>query len=536
MKGMFVAKLKLGGMLLLALSVLAAGAGLAAQAQPKDAKHARTDRYGDPLPDGALTRLGTVRPQAKEEFFSVALSRDGRTVATGGVWKLRLWEAATGKMLREFTAHQAGVLSVDFSPDSKTLASAGHDGAIRVWEVSTSKKVREFTGYSADAVAFSPDGKMLASANIDQSVRLWEVATGKQICQFSGHRERVRPVTFSPDGKLLASASGEGTIRLWDVSTQGEIRRFTGFLRAAFSPDGEHVAVAAEDSVDLLQLFTWKRVRHFPGKFAFAFSPDGAMLATIEGKDYNTIALSEVSTGKVLRLFKGHTKTVWSVVFSPEGSVLVTGSYDGTVLVWSLSGLIAERQTMRQGHRARENFHSKEVALSLKDVQDYWTDLAGDNAPKAYRAIWALVSAPKQAVPFLGDHLQPKRLADPERERLAQLLRDLDSDRFRVREQATRELEKGGEFAASALRRALQRQPSLEVRRRAEQLLEKLEDAALSGDELRASRALQVLEHIGTPGARKVLETLARGVPEARLTQEAKASLERLAKRPAAKP
>jgi hypothetical protein len=116
---------------------------------------------------------------------------------------------------------------------------------------------------------------------------------------------------------------------------------------------------------------------------------------------------------------------------------------------------------------------------------------------------------------------------------LSRWIADLESERFSVREKATRALEELADLAAPALRKMLA-QLSPEGRRRAEQLLEKLTGPIPPGERLQALRAIEVLEHIGTE-ARQILKSLATGTPEARLTQEAKASLERLAKRSAAR-
>jgi hypothetical protein len=96
-----------------------------------------------------------------------------------------------------------------------------------------------------------------------------------------------------------------------------------------------------------------------------------------------------------------------------------------------------------------------------------------------------------------------------------------------VRDTATRELQKVGEMALPALRAALKGKPSLELRRRAQQLLDEIDTATLSGERLRGVRAVAVLEHIGNTEARKLLDTLAGGASEALLTWEAKASLAR---------
>jgi hypothetical protein len=121
--------------------------------------------------------------------------------------------------------------------------------------------------------------------------------------------------------------------------------------------------------------------------------------------------------------------------------------------------------------------------------------------------------------------------ADPGR--ITALIADLDSDRFGVREKATAGLEGFGELAEPLLRKALAGQPSLEARRRIGRLLEKLSGPVTVPEQRRALRALEVLEAIGSPEARQVLRGLLKGAPEARLTREARGSLERLARRPA---
>jgi hypothetical protein len=197
---------------------------------------------------------------------------------------------------------------------------------------------------------------------------------------------------------------------------------------------------------------------------------------------------------------------VTSVALLPDGRRLATGLGDGTVLVWDLAP----------------------QAAAAKELQALWADLAGDDARKAYRAVHGLVAAPAQAVAYLKNHLQPVSEVEPQR--VERLLADLDSDKFAVREAASKELAALGERVEPVLRRALKGSPPVEVRRRVEALLD-----ALTGlpprDTLRAVRAIGVLERVGTPEARQVLRTLAGGLASARQTREAKEALARLARR-----
>jgi hypothetical protein len=145
---------------------------------------------------------------------------------------------------------------------------------------------------------------------------------------------------------------------------------------------------------------------------------------------------------------------------------------------------------------------------------------------KAYKAICILSSDPARTVPMLRKELQPAAAIDPKA--IARLIADLDSDRFETRQEAFRQLDKLGEAAMAAMRKALAADPSAEVRKRLEELLEKQKKAGISSELLRAVRAVEVLERMGSAEAKEVLQTLAKGTGTDRRTQEAQAALERL--------
>jgi hypothetical protein len=165
--------------------------------------------------------------------------------------------------------------------------------------------------------------------------------------------------------------------------------------------------------------------------------------------------------------------------------------------------------------------------VAPQQAQALWEELASSDARKAYQAMCALIQAPCQAVPVLREKL--KAVPPVDRKHIDSLLKDLESKSFNVRQKAMQSLEKLHDLAEPALREILAGKPSLEMRQRVEQLLKKVE--VLSGESLRGVRAVETLEYIGTPEARQVLEALAAGAPEARLTREASESLQRLKKR-----
>ena len=248
--------------------------------------------------------------------------------------------------------------------------------------------------------------------------------------------------------------------------------------------------------------------------YCSAFSPDGA-LAAAGGR--TGVWIWEVATGRKVAHLKGDTENVLWLAFSPDSKRLVSGSTDHTALVWEVPSL---------PRRPPEK-------LAPAALPKLWTQLASTDATDAHRAFLTLSDAPGQSVPFLKERLRPVASA-ASAERLQRLLADLGSECFAVRQAATRELEKLGEQAGPALRKLLDEKPPLEVRRRAERLLEQLrrERFSPSPERLRQTRAIRVLERAATPEARRLLTELARGAPGAHLTGAARAALERLARRP----
>lgn len=260
------------------------------------------------------------------------------------------------------------------------------------------------------------------------------------------------------------------------------------------------------------------------------FSPDCRMIATANRESF---IIWDTATGK--ELFrrplpeKGDvsrfTSYVSSLTFLPHGDGLATGLIDGTILIWDVSPALRRTREMRK-------------ALAPAELDSLWSDLAREDASKAYRAAALLAADPAKTVSFLKERLRP--VATLDEKEIQSLLTDLDSDQFAVRERASKKLASFGEQAEPALRQALEGKPSLEARKRLEALHA---DAELAGrgivrsaEVLRTLRAIRVLEHIGDREARQVLQKLADGDPAARSTQQAKEALRCLDHRAAVSP
>jgi WD40 repeat protein len=518
-----------------------------------------------------------VRHWETDDAGPVAFAPDGKLLATTGRSCVRLWEVATGKEIAGPAAHTQPVVALRWAADGRTLYSAGMDRKVLEWDPATGRergrlcreplgqgkaiwgirgvalapdgKVVAEVGYSLmenlddpvirlwDTVTgkplhalrghkkvvyllrFSPDGQVLASSGVD-GIRLWDVATGKERHHLPGHRTPGPDFAFSPNGKQLVSIGADQTLRLWEVATGKELRCWAinqQTILLVFSPDGRSVAAMSNDGVHVWSVADGKellRIAQRERVFALAFSPSGRTLAAtrlIQRRHPNgdrvfhaPVYLWEVYSGQEIGQIDTGQGIAYHLAFAPDGRTLATGGADANVLLWDLAGGAAPGA----------------AKLTATDLTALWADLAAD-AAKAEPALWALVRAPAQSVPFLRERLRP---APPQK--VAALVADLDHKTLAVRQKASVALDEMGEAAEAALRNALADGLPLEQRRRVEQILAKRDRDAIT-----KLRAMEALEYVGTPEARAVLEEVAKGTPNPRVAQVAAAALERLASR-----
>lgn len=501
----------------------------------------------------------------------IVTARDNLVVTASEDHTIRIWDAATGKQRLQL-AHDSmigWIRALALSPDGSQLVSSSmRDDRVYLWDALTGNRIYRLAGHgrlgniAADAV-FMPDGKsFLTWGAADMYLRQWDVRTGKALLEHAIRPTGVRiadedtepfqrdmffdlgPGCLTPDGKHFI-LEAIGNFFVFDTATGKEMRKFPSesgsVTRLTVSPDsklllasawGKQVQKKLPDGRTMFStqnhLVTWwdlatgKRRGEFVLAEAqtapVAFSPDGKSFAVASSRPDHCIRLVELATGRELRKFTGFRGRVSSLAFMPDGKRLVAGMQDTTALVWDVTGLLQDGRLPK-------------LDLRPDELERLWSDLSGADGIRAYRAMWTLVAAARQSIPFLAERLRPA--ARIEEARLARLIAELDSDQFKVREQAGKELSGLREMAEPALRKAQPSARSAEGRRRLRELLDQIERRTLTANQLQILRAAEVLEHIGTADGRRVLGTLARGAPESRLTQEAKAALQRLEKQPA---
>jgi WD40 repeat protein len=294
-----------------------------------------------------------------DDVRSVAFSPDGKILATAGADKvIFLWDTETYRPIGKLEGHGDLVKSIAFSPDGRSLASGSDDTTVILWDVETQRpQGLAFVGHEdlVNGVAFSPDGRTLASASRDTTIRLWDIET-RQSTVLAGHEDLALSVAFSPDGRTLASASSDNTVRLWDVETTSPIGdpltgHTSSVLSVAFSPDGSLLASGSRDTtirlwslarssagdISAVQPLTDPLTAHTDRVASVAFSPDGSILAS--GSWDNSLVLWNTRTWEQMgNPLKGHTNLVRGIAFSPDGQVLASGASDDIAILWDIQG------------------------------------------------------------------------------------------------------------------------------------------------------------------------------------------------------
>jgi WD40 repeat protein len=477
--------------------------------------------------------LGLIRPPTDPPNArllpqrSIVVSPDGQVIAVAQravrPSSLDLIDGNTGKTLSTLALADridGRPKSLVFGPGNKLLAvnhqlpllldreKDDYKGTIELFDVAKGELLHTFT-VSFDApntritrrpsevTLFSPDGKLLAWSVDGKTLHLWDMLSGRKIGSLALPSDvTMGGASFTPDGRCLALEKTGGGAQLFELSA--------GASRCQY---GKSDAANVKAPSLLIE-------SGLPGSITQGSSPHVAVsgngkLLALAGPD-KVLRVWDIDTGAELATFRNGGVKLTGVAFSPDSSTLATTCADTTALVWDL---------------AQANPPATALPGNNLGMEECWQTLAGIDAEKAFRAIRAMAATPAGAIAFLKVHLEPARKVDVKR--IEEFVSQLNHEQYKVRERAISELNKMGEQIVPALDKALAANPTLESKLRLQGLRNRMTTMPLKGDRLRAVRAVEVLERIGTPQARQVLEALATGDPGAILTSSAREALER---------
>lgn len=242
-----------------------------------------------------------------------------QVIASGSDGSARVWDAITGEEKnRLVTGENATITTLALHPNAPYVVAGNSAGEIWIWQISGEASIEMDLGQytSISSVSYNKDGSMLVTASYDKTARSWDVLSGDEIARVT-HEDRVLLAVFNPDKNQVASGSMDGVVKIWDARTGKEefvVPKLSMVADIKYSSDGKYLAIAEG-----------------------FFSRDGLFLFNdlIENKPA-IVSIWDTATGREVNVFK-HDNWVNSIAFSPDGSLLLTGSTDGTARIWNIS-------------------------------------------------------------------------------------------------------------------------------------------------------------------------------------------------------
>jgi WD40 repeat protein/predicted transcriptional regulator len=314
-----------------------------------------------------------------------AWSPDGTLLATSSGKNVSILNVADGSVQKRLVGHASFVSSVSWSPDGSRLVSGGLDRTIRIWDFESASDLLNINLPDAiDSVAWSPDGRFIAASH-GNVVTVRDAAAGTKVADFEENATKISSVAWSLDGTRLAAAGAPNFLQIYSTANLSRALRFTQLTSnahsLAWSPDGIKMVTGSDKAVKIWNALTGElektlasidnRINH-----AVAWSPDGSkIVACLEGLDTSRTPIWNSTTGKVVqtiawygsslafspdggqlaivtgysvyiygfsggllqRTIAGHSDSVNSVSWSPDGKRLASASNDNTVRIWNVT-------------------------------------------------------------------------------------------------------------------------------------------------------------------------------------------------------
>lgn len=265
----------------------------------------------------------------------LAMSPDIRWIASGGADRVvRMWDRATGALLREFVGHTGGVNSVSISADGRLMLTASGDKELRLWDIATGQCLKTFKGHSWHVVSccLSRCGSLAVSGSGDSTVRIWDIQTGRELRALSGHTDFVLSVGLSDDNRCILSGGGDGDLLLWDSATGQCLRRIKaheGYVaHIASDPDCRVALVCGSASV--WDTSTGCRLAELPHTERIIIGcvvADGSRVMT--GDADGCIQVWEAGSGRCLSSIETRVGSLRSLIATPDGNICLAGDTVG---------------------------------------------------------------------------------------------------------------------------------------------------------------------------------------------------------------
>lgn len=278
-------------------------------------------------------------------YSSCDFSPDGNILAAGNeVGQVEFWDIQSKAIRMTLACHKKPVSTCSFSPDGQTLVTGGEDDEIKLWHADTGALIGVFYGHSGmvSSCIFSPDGEMIVSTSYDQLVKVWNAEDEKGELIFTGHTGEIGDFAFVADDHLALSMCSDNTFRLWDYRVGKELLVLSGWIDSSKTGEiafnGRVLACAGSDRIfKLRDIFSEDLVFQLPDHHYLmpSFSPDGQLFAAINWHDWR-VEVWNIGTQTQVSLLQGHTNTIYSFEFSPDGKFITTSSEDGSIRVWEV--------------------------------------------------------------------------------------------------------------------------------------------------------------------------------------------------------
>jgi WD40 repeat protein len=310
-------------------------------------------------------------------LFNAAYSPDGAHIVTASAdLTARIWDATTGVQVTTLAGHSDRVQSAAYAPDGVHIVTASFDKTARIWDARTGAQLSVLSGHGGLLLlaAYSPDGTRIVTASLDKTARIWDAHTGAQLAVLSGHGNIVTWAAYSPDGNEIVTASKDQTARVWDAHTYAQLATLSGhgdsLQCAAYSPDGRFIVTASSDRTARIWDVRPRAQRgvlvgHDGAVTSAAYSPDMTHIATVSYD--KTGRIWDARTGAQLAILSGHKAPIFRVRYSPDGTRLLTASNDKTVRVWN--ALTGAPLTVLSGHSTLLSGHAPSADGTVADAQ-----------------------------------------------------------------------------------------------------------------------------------------------------------------------